>query len=399
MNRRKRMKKISAIILSAALILVLTACGGIDLGGGSSNKPPKGMETEPAELFEYEFDAEHGGIKLLKYSGMKTSLKIPDEIEGVPVVGIESACFAVGQVTEVFFNDTVKYFKWGSKYNRATGAENMETIIIPNGVTEIAERTFDDFNSLTSVIIPSSVTTIGRNAFGWCCCNSPSMLTKITIPDNVTSIGPEAFLSKNLASVTIGSGIKDLEGTGLYGINGRAEIIVSENNSAYSSVDGVLFDKNKTTLISYPALKQQDSYIIPDSVTTIYNRAFAYSGLTSIIIPDNITTLGRCAFEGCKRLTNVTIGNGVTIIDYSTFKDCSELMNVTIGNSVTTIDNSAFENTRSLKNLTMPDSLTSIDDYAFQGWSGLTSITYKGKTYNWSDGLEKSEFRNAVNGR
>ncbi|MDY4675695.1 MAG: leucine-rich repeat domain-containing protein [Candidatus Borkfalkiaceae bacterium] len=149
-----------------------------------------------------------------------------------------------------------------------------------------------------------------------------------------------------------------------------------------------------------PALEK---ITIPNSVTSIGNNAFCYSGLTSVIIPDSVTTIGNNAFGSCNRLTSVTIGSGVTSISNDVFSACSELTsviwnaeeciiviqnsynslfdgcskltNINIGEHVKTIPSYAFQKCSGLTNITIPNSVTTIGDYAFSWCSGLTSIT------------------------
>jgi hypothetical protein len=175
----------------------------------------------------------------------------------------------------------------------------------------------------------------------------------VTIPNSVTSIGNSAF-----------SGCK-----GLTSIN------VASDNSNYCSVDGVLFNKDKTTLIQYPGGKQ-GAYTIPNSVTSIGDYAFpGCSGLTSIDIPNSVTSIGDYAFPGCSGLTSVTIPNSVTSIGEYAFEDCRSLTSVTIGNSVTSIGEYAFDGCSGLTSVTIPNSVTSIGDYAFSECTGLISVT------------------------
>jgi hypothetical protein len=151
-------------------------------------------------------------------------------------------------------------------------------------------------------------------------------------------------------------------------------INVDAANTQYSSENGVLFNKDKTTLICYPAGKT-GSYVIPNSVTTIGDYAFAYcSGLTSVTIPNSVTTLGKRAFYNCNGLSSVTIPNSVTTIGDWAFESCNGLTSVTIPNSVTTVGVRAFGSCSGLTSVTIPNSVTTIGNLAFGSCSGLTDI-------------------------
>jgi hypothetical protein len=141
---------------------------------------------------------------------------------------------------------------------------------IKEGTKSIADDAFEDCDALTSVEIPNSVTSIGNYAFYDC-----SSLTSVMIPNSVTSIGEFAFEGRS--SLT--------------------SIEVDEKNTAYSSLDGVLFNKEQTILICYPTQKEGTSYIIPNSVTSIGDVAFQNcSSLTSVTIPNSVTSIGEGAF-------------------------------------------------------------------------------------------------------
>jgi len=118
------------------------------------------------------------------------------------------------------------------------------------------------------------------------------------------------------------------------------------------------------------------SIVIPDSVTSIGDKAFYYCySLTSIVIPDSVTSIGDKAFYYCYSLTSIKIPDSVTSIGADAFRGCSRLTSATIGNSVTSIGSSAFENCSSLTSVTIPDSVTSIGSSAFWDCYCLTSVT------------------------
>ncbi len=228
-------------------------------------------------------------------------------------------------------------------------AANIPSKIDGVAVTSIGSIAFYNCKNLTSITIPNSVTSIGGCAFEGCVC-----LTSVTIPSSVTSIARYAF-----------SGC-----TSLTSIN------VAAANTAYSSVDGVLFNKDKTELVLYPEGRPYASYSIPSSVTSIGGYAFSgCTSLTSVTIPNSVTSIGDSAFRNCTSLTSVDIPNSVTSIGDAAFYDCTGLTSIDIPNSVTSIGGYAFSGCTGLTSITIPSSVTSIGGQAFSSCTGLTRIT------------------------
>ncbi|MBO7496023.1 MAG: leucine-rich repeat domain-containing protein [Salinivirgaceae bacterium] len=252
-------------------------------------------------------------------------------------------------IPQTVTNDNITYSVTSIGVCAFIGCKGLTSVTIPNSITSIGNSAFSRCSGLISITIPNSVTSIGNAAFGYC-----SGLISITIPNSVTSIGLETF-------------------GGCYSLT---NINVETGNTNYSSEDGVLFNYNKTTIICYPAAKAGISYIIPNSVTSIYDRAFeGCSCLTSVSIPNTVIYIGGGAFIDCKGLTSATIPNSVTSIGNYTFHGCSGLISITIPNSVTSIGSYAFHLCSSLTSVSIPNSVTSIGIRAFMECSSLTSLT------------------------
>ena len=257
--------------------------------------------------------------------------------------------------------------------------KSLTSVTIPDSVTSISNYTFGSCTSLTSVTIPDSVTSIGEFAFRYC-----KSLTSVAIPNSVTSIGERAFSEcTSLTSVTIPDSVTSIGVGAFASCTSLTGIWVAEGNSHYSSdASGVLFSKDKTTLVQCPGAFA--ACTIPDSVTSIVGYAFAgCTSLTNVTIPDSVTSIGSHAFSYCKSLTSVTIPDSVTSIGGSAFGNCTSLTSVTIPDSVTSIGDWAFSHCTSLTSVTIPDSVTSINWYAFYNCKSLTDVYYAGSEAQW----------------
>lgn len=169
--------------------------------------------------------------------------------------------------------------------------------------------------------------------------------------------------------------------------SGIVSINVDESNPAFSSVDGVLFNKNKTVLLAYPRSNTSTAYTIPDSVTTIGDYAFCdCNSLTSVTIPDSVTTIGGYAFAWCYDLESITIPDSVTSISDCAFEGCYSLASVTLPASLQFIGESTFAYCNNLTEITVPAGVTSIGTAAFKSCDKLTAITVdKNNTYYSND--------------
>ena len=255
--------------------------------------------------------------------------------------------------------------------------EGLTSVTIPNSVTSIEDRTFFECASLTSMAIPNSVTSIGEEAFYGC-----DNLTSVIIPNSVTSIGFSAFSEcYDLNSVHISdlAAWCNIE----FGTCDSNPLAGTYPNEAKLFLNGEevkdLTIPNSVTSIGNYAFyyyRNLTSVTIPNSVTSIGVEAFYNcEGLTSLTIPNSVTSIGEGAFEGCSSLTSLTIPNSVTSIGEGAFHGCGGLTSLTIPNSVTSIGAHTFAGCRSLTSVVIPNSVTYIGMFAFDGCSGLTSVT------------------------
>lgn len=228
----------------------------------------------------------------------------------------------------------------GSIVNAYNGTESV--LVIPLGVTSIANGVFRDNKNLVSVRLPETMNKIGDNAFYDC-----TNLESIYIPQGVTSIGGSAF-----------RGCSSLE-----------VIEVSPDNQNFASEGNCLLNKTKTKLIAGSKMS-----VIPSSVTTINANAFYGAGIRSIEIPSSVTSIGANAFTDCVGLTTITIPTGIKTLSASTFQGCTNLVSFTIPDSVTSIKNNVFYNCSSLTEVLIPSSVTSIGSKVWSGCAALTKI-------------------------
>jgi len=277
-----------------------------------------------------------GVITITGYTGPPWAVTIPTNINGLTVTGIVNDAFRFTSIT---------------------------SMTIPASVTGIGEYSFEGCTSLTAITVDtnnpdySSVNGVLFDKAQATLIQYPCGLGgSYSVPGSVINFGPVPFeYCVNLTSVAIPASVTNIQDGPFVDCVSLTGITVDTNNPDYSSVNGVLCDKNQDTLINYPG-GLSIGYTIPGTVTNIEDLAFCdCTNLTSVAIPGAVSTIGASAFQGCSGLTNATFANGLTTIVASAFEGCA-----------------------SLSSLTIPASVTSIGDETFAGCTNLTSVYFAG---------------------
>ncbi len=252
-------------------------------------------------------------------------------------------------------NDTVKITKY-------TGTSN--TVTIP-----------EEINGKT-------VTHIGEDAFGESC---PAQ--KIIIPDCVTTIKRDAFDHSNAKTIEIGSGVTEIETDAFFGAWKLEKIVVSDENTAYKSVDGILYDKEMKTLIRVPYMKKCTKLVIPEGVETIGNNATRYVTLESIVIPSSVKTIDSygLSFRGAK---NLVIPGSVETLEWDAIYWCEGLEKIEIKKGkLKSLDFDDIHACKELKTVIIPENVEHID--SFNSCDSLEEIivSENNKNYTTVDGV------------
>ena len=295
----------------------------------------------------------------------------------------------------------------------------LVSVQVPGSVTAIKNGTFRECNNLKKVILNEGVTKIDGSAFIFC-----SSLEQIKLPQSLVSIGSGAFDNcTSLISVELPDNAIISSDT-FKECKNLSDIVISDTNNNYIVKNGILYNKNMTRILCYPAgikdtefsvpdtvktigdfafygAKVLESVDIPDSVIAINTNAFGEcSGLKEVVIPDSVTSMGEAVFYKCTSLEKVKLSVNITspnpavfqycsslkevvlpesmkFISFFMFSYCKEITNIVLPDKLNSVLRSAFQNCDNLKNITVPKNVTTIQDYAFGYYYDEQSATYK----------------------
>ncbi len=349
----------------------------------------KVVETSE-ELFEWGSDDPNNPeyYTLKKYIGSKTNVVVPKR------------CHVIGDCA---FRD----FQWS-----ASQKKNITSITLQEGITYIGEQAFSDCDKLETIKFPDSLENFALNSFLSC-----DNLKSITIPPKVTCIPYGCFEGcMNLKDVILNSNLEQIDGrafgdTGLINvniplkvnnINGEAfygnnliNIYVDENNSYYTSIDGVLYSKDKKNIVKFPAGRNVESYIIDnnveyvldyafyrcknlknielgDKVKSIGDHSFSNSNIMDIKLSQSLEEIGGRAFNDCNNITNIELPSSLKKIGGYAFCSCDNLVNINIPLDLEEIGYATFSSCAKLSYVYLSSSIKKIDHAAFSGCPDLT---------------------------
>ncbi len=290
-----------------------------------------------------------------------------------------AAFYGCTSLTDISIPDSVKGINRAAFWNCTA----LETVSLGKGLTSIGESTFDLCENIKSIVIPDSVETIGERAFYGC-----SKLSTIDLGNGVNTIKAWAFYNCAVANINIPASVTSLDPMAFEGYTVSFEgYSVDEANETYSNDEnGILYNKEKTTLIRVP-MGLIGTFNIPGSVNTIGESAFANCrNITAIEIPDSVGTIGYGAFAGCTNLKKVNLPNGILAIEQQMFNGCQSLESLTIPKSVTEIGTQIIENCSVLDAIYVMNK-----DVVFAYWSiNQTNLTIYGYTNSTAQAYAES---------
>ena len=400
--------------------------------------------TSTEACFTYLYDDSLPGYEITGYTGEAEIINVPATHEGQPVVSVSS--LTTGRIINI--PDSVTQLGYDCFKDNTT----LEQVNIPSSVTRLDGRVFYNCSSLKSIVVPDSVEFIDTYTFYGCTsleemtlpfigksntythrylCTIfgvsssyegnatyvPASLKKVTIGkactllegyafykcqtleevvigENVTSIGNSCFGgTKAIKVINIPKNVQSISSTAFYAYNSPLpleEINVDPENAYYSSEDGVLYNKDKTTLVRYPCSKEDKLVAIPDTVTEIGENAFQYcQNIESITMNDNVTTLGMLAFYALINLKSITLSNSIKVLPMRCLCACKKLSSLTLPTQLEEIGNWALDQCDALKTIIMPATVNKIGEGAF--YNTLTSLVFEGsvKSIQFEDNWNK----------
>lgn len=368
--------------------------------------------TYTEEIYTYTINDNYATV-IFCDSSASGSITVPSTLGGYVVNKIDTYAFEnCRNITSVILPDSITLLG----QNAFSGCDKLNSVVIGNGVLKIPEWLFYNCTDLETVTIGSTVEKINIAAFENCSGlkninvsdNNPyySSLNGVlynkdktelicypqgktdeayVVPESVLTVGDGVFVNTNaLTGIVLGSKVEAVSDGAFAGCGSLATISVNENNKLYSSEAGVLFNKEKSTLVSYPQAKADESYEVPEGVLAVLPYSFSNCiNLAKLMLSDSINEIGKYGFYNCMKLSDISLSSEIESIADSAFSLCSSVEAITIPEGISAIGKYAFSGCENLKKVTLFDSVTSIDLSAFNYCDAITDVYYTADTNKW----------------
>ena len=376
----KKTRKSLAVVLAATMM-----CSG--LSAMPMQATAAEISVQSVSEMDVEFDYytnEDGGVEIQGYRGGGSELVIPEMITGKPVTRIISL---------------------GS----SSAYSGLEKLVLPKTVEKISASALSNCNSLKEIVVDennSNYATENGVLFNkdktiLICYPSAKTEVEYEIPQSVQTLETSVFKNcENIEKIIVLQSVNTLPVTAFEGCEKIKEIVVDEGNGNFTSENGVLFNKDKTTLICYPVAKPENEYEIPQGVVNIENSAFEKcQNLQSVTIPDSVTSIGNSAFSYCNYLREISIADSVTSVGKNAFENThwlnkhpegvvyagkvaieykkgntSDEVSVDIKDGTVYIYDEIFKGCKNIVSVTIPDSVTYLGNNAFYGCTNLAQV-------------------------
>lgn len=267
--------------------------------------------------------------------------------------------------------------KDGTKLIYSIPGLTPDIVTVQEGIIEILAGAFIGNTAVKQVLLPNTLKSIGEFVFEEC-----TSLEKLVLPEGLISIGEGCFYHSSLNEITIPDTVEEIGEAAFSGCCKLEKIDVRTGNEYFVSVDGVLFTKNKTILLNYPAASKAKRYTIPQS--TVLINPVAFEGcmcLENITLPNTLRQIPKLAFSHCKVLKQIYLPRGIRHIDIGAFYGCTMLEYITLPPSITFLGEFAFDLCPRLKKINIPEKLTRICENAIQYNENLTISLHRKNNY------------------
>ena len=337
------------------------------------------VPTGTEEIFPYAF----------KYTSISI-IRIPDSVTTIgesafycsdvssvtlpkSLTKIEDNTFSCTNITQITLPDSLE-----SIGKNAFSASDLKSVNIPENIKTIAENAFSRCDYLEEVTFHEGLESIGASAFDQCL-----NLKTVSFPDSLKTISGSAFSETGLTTVSIPAGVSCIDTNAFAFSDYISAFDVNKGNENYSSENGILYNKDKTILIQCPSSSSITSCILPDTVTSIADKAFYKCvNLKSIIIPDSVEVIDEYTFYNCESLESVKLSSGLKTIKMAAFSQCTGLKEVELPSGLEVIEERAFVGT-AIESISIPESVGKIDNTTFSNCRNLKTIKISPYLHNF----------------